>query len=243
MRVFLTFLFTIGFLSVIAQPGCPPPFGDDKNAFSPFHITIGTGITHLNGTLKDNDKLGHVLLGKVDYQFLKGLYIGVEGQIGALRAQSQDTIRAVRNNYLAAGMNLTIHPFEILMSEQFSNEKIQRGFNAFYVGTGMRAIRNKYDMDESYNLDVANYNEANGTWILPSLNIGFALPISTVKWNKTGYLSAIINAQFNYGSNENLDGFHARQLVTNEDGTVSNRLVDGHKDRYNAYYIGLRYSF
>lgn len=243
MRVFLTFLFAIGFLSVIAQPGCPPPFGDDKNAYSPFHITIGTGITQLNGTLKDNDKLGHVIVGKIDYQLLKGLYIGVEGQIGALRAQSQDSLKAVRNSYLAAGCNVTVHPFEMFMNDKFSNEAIQRGLNAFYLGVGMRALRNTYDMDDSYNLDVANYNDANGTWILPSLNIGFALPISSVKWSKTGYLSAIFNAQFNYGSNENLDGFHARRIVANEDGTVSNRLVDGQKDRYNAYYVGLRYSF
>ena len=243
MRIILTFLLAIGFLTIAAQPGCPPPFGNDKNSFSRFHITAGTGITQLHGTLKDNKKLGHVLLGRVDYQLSKGVYFGLEGQLGTLRAQSQDSSKAVKNNYLSAGVNLTLHPFELLVSDYFSNEFLQDGLNAFYIGGGMKAVRNKYSIDDSYNLDVANYKDANGTWIFPSLNLGFAVPIPRIKWMKKGYVSAVANAQFNYGSNENMDGFHARQIIHNDDGTISNRLVEGQKDRYSAYYLGLRYSF
>lgn len=243
MRFIFTFLFTVGMLGAAAQPNCPPPFGKDHTVISRYHVTVGAGVNKLLGTLQDNTKLGHSLIGRVDYQLIRGLYVGLEGQFGVLRAEAADSTRAVKNNYLSAGASLTIHPFEIFLSSQFSNEILQRTLHAFYIGGGMKAVRNSYDMDASYNLDVYNHNDANGTWILPTLNAGFAVPIPNLKWTKAGYFSIIANAQLNYGSNENMDGFHAKQIVYQEDGSASTRLVEGKKDKYSLFYVGLRYSF
>jgi len=230
-------------VSSLAQVGCPKPFGQTKGQINRFHISGGIGVTKLDGTLKDNKKIGQALLGRIEYQILRGLYVGLEGQLGILKAESTDSLRFVKNNYIAAGVVATLHPFELLLSDNISNEFLQKGLNSLYLGVGALAVRNSYVVDESRFLDVANYNEANGTWILPSLNAGLALPLYTPSIKKQNYFSIILNAQLNKGSNENLDGFHAREEYVNTNGTVSSRFVDGHKDNYHLYTVGLRYSF
>ena len=243
MKLLFSVLLGVGCLSAAAQTGCPSPFDKDDSFLRRFHFTVGGGVTDLKGTLRENEKLGHGIVGKADYQIIRGLYAGVEGQFGALRAESTDGTKFVKNNYIAAGLNFAIHPLEMLVGDYFSNRILQEGVNSIYVGAGVKAVRNKYDMDESQNLEVTNYRDANGTWMFPTINAGVAVPINKLDYKKNKFFSIVANAQFNQGSNENLDGFHAKQEFQQTDGSVGYRLFKGQKDNYNFYYLGLRYSF
>ena len=83
MRFYLILFFCICSLAPVIAQYCPPlsgKVGETKR----FHITAGYGITQLYGDVNENNAVGSSGTITVDYQFRKGLLIGIESQFGSL---------------------------------------------------------------------------------------------------------------------------------------------------------------
>lgn len=261
VRNLFSLILTLLFFSAQGQQGCPTPFGA-QNELKRYHVAAGIGGTKLYGDIDKSGTFGSAFFVKGDYQIKRGLYAGIEGQFGSLDAVAEfPDYREVKNNYLAAGLMITFHPFEFFSSgESFKESALDVMKNSFYVGVGLLGIMNNYKesvyRDEDYYesgymgpVPPGNYGPIesdNGTgnpvfkkkinsYTKPSLNMGFAVPINR-RYSKSGsYWSALINAQFNYANNDLLDGY----MPYNEDF----QRIGTKNDMYTMYSLGARYSF
>lgn len=125
------------------------------NADQKFDLTAGLGTTLLYGDIKHETNLGFGAVLKLDYKVYKGLYLGVEGQMGRLRAKGDDNPlspdwdpRHVTNQFYYTGLfNATVYPYRFFVNER---ELFRRsGFekiilNGFYVALGAGGIFNNY---------------------------------------------------------------------------------------------------
>lgn len=248
-RILLTFILTFSVFLTIAQPNCPSPFGKQYNAngFNRYNVSLNYGITRLKGDQPDPGTSGNVFILKFDYQFIKGLYFGVEGQYGKLVSYpSFIDKREVDSKFMSGGLTATVHPFEILAND---NRKINAGkrlLNSIYVGAGFAMISNSLDsvyrdlespesfgtIDYYLEENVPIFKKKVSATILPSINLGLAFPF---KSSKAAFFSFIFNSQFNFANNDDLDGYVPLDKV----GTK----ISAKNDRYNIYSVGLRYSF
>jgi len=252
MRYLLFAILLLNLSVAHAQLDCPVPFGTN-NGDQKYHITIGVGQTKLYGDMDKSGTMGTAFFLKVDYKLLKGLHIGVEGQIGSLEAvPSIVDERYVTNNYYSGGVFLTAYPYDILANSKSSyNYSLKdRLLSGLYVGLGISGLRNSYKEGDIYrdpNLlytygPIAYYDENNlpvfkekiNSLLLPAINAGLAFPINKHTTRTGRYWSAVLNAQFNFANNELLDGY----IPYDQNG----RRIESNNDMYTFYSLGVRYS-
>lgn len=254
---FLIILFVVYPFLLVAQQTlyCPPI--DASGKVSRIDITAGVGPTLLYGDIDNfssNTGIGFVLKG--DYNFYKGLYVGLEGQIGRLSVTGNNDPRFVRNNYLAGSLHLTVYPYRMFVTERELLTKSsvhQFILHGLYVGVGIGGILNRYE--DVYRVDdsVPSSGIFNGPHIInedgekewlssardvlfPVVNVGLAVPFNKYSSRSRGYFSGVGNLQFSFSQGEDLDGYDPRL----PDGS---RLPDWRNDMYLFSYLGLRYSF
>ncbi|ERJ59770.1 hypothetical protein [Sphingobacterium paucimobilis] len=263
-RAIFAVVFVFVIITVRAQPGCPPPFGV-QNELKKYHIAAGVGLTHLYGDIHKAGTLGKALFIKGDYQIKRGLYAGVEGQFGILEAMEDNILansnRYAKNSYMAGGLMVTFHPFEFFaLGNGFQTSALDVLKNSFYVGVGVLGIMNNYKddvfRDEGYYLldykgpvppgnygPIDHYNEKGipvfkkkiNSVTIPTVNIGFAVPVNR-RYSKSGnYWSVLVNGQFNFANNDLLDGYMPYDDQFRRIGTKN--------DMYTMYSLGARYSF
>ena len=247
------FLFLFVFLSTIFNTFgqlCPPrsgKFGESKI----FNITAGYGITKVFGDVNANNSFGSAGVLKFDYLLKKGIYLGAEGQLGNLITQVRNSSNPIQsqNDYSALGLSLSIHPFELLERKSYRYSQSTSILNSLYVGLGAMYVFNDYSFiyrnindpvtfgpieDIMQSGEIVFQNKTK-TFVLPSLNVGSALPVNTIFKNLDSPLSVVANFQLNLGRNDYLDGYEPHRL----DG----QAIPSRDDVYNFLYLGLRYSF
>lgn len=255
LRTIFAAVFILGFSVVKGQEGCPAPFGM-QNEIKRYHVAAGVGFTQLYGDIDKAGTLGRAFFVKGDYQISRGLYVGLEGQFGSLEVMSTlKDPREVTNNYLAGGIMLTFHPFEFLLSRSVTRPSVGNMLmDAFYVGVGVMGIMNNYDSvyrksDGDAVVPPSNYgpietDDGTGNPVfkkkinsvtIPTVNVGFAVPINR-RYSRSGsYWSVLVNGQFNFANNDLLDGYMPYDAQFNRIGTKN--------DMYTMYSLGARYSF
>ena len=153
-RILSLGLISIPFLLNAQTLKCPPVdrYG---NANQKFDLTVGAGPTFLYGDINHETNVGYAGALKLDYKLYKGLYIGLEGQLGRLTARGNDNVldpdwdpRFVENQFYVTGLlNATVYPYRFLVNERdlFRATGIEKYvLNGFYVGIGAGAIFNNY---------------------------------------------------------------------------------------------------
>lgn len=250
MKKITLLIFSVVFVGhIYAQPNCPDPMSHKPigNELNRCQIGAGGGITTLSGNRKNANAFGMAGYLTFDYQVVKGAYVGLRGQFGSLRMEALPTDkRELNSSYASFGGGISIHPFELLLQQENDTE---RGsfLNAFYLGADIMSLSNKIssiyrEAPNTYTYGPVDHVDVNGdpvfkdkvgTTILPSFNVGLAPILNHKSKNK---IKLVLNAQFNFGNNDDLDGY------TPVD--VNGSLVEpNHKDGYNFYSLGLRYSF
>lgn len=229
-----------------------PPLSGKLGEYSPFHVTASYGITKIYGDINSNSAIGSAGTIQLDYQFIRGLYIGIETQFGSLKTEvnSNAEPRQSHNNYFAGGFVLTAHPFQLAAKQSYMHRRLTDDIlESFFVGVGSFYLINNYDYiyrnvnDKSTYGPVEAYDEnqepvfitRTRTLILPSLNVGTVIPLSPRTYHKSNLLSLVVKAQLNFGQNDLLDGY------TPHDS--NGRRIETADDVYNFYSLGLRYSF
>ncbi|MVZ65181.1 hypothetical protein GQF61_04900 [Sphingobacterium sp. DK4209] len=147
-------LISIPFLLNAQALKCPPvdAYG---NANQKFDLTMGGGATWLYGDINHESNLGYAGVLKLDYKLYKGLYIGVEGQLGRLRSKGNDNPldqdwdpRYVINQFYATGLiNATVYPYRFFINERdlFRASGFEKYvLNGFHVSIGAGGIFNNY---------------------------------------------------------------------------------------------------
>lgn len=246
----LSFLFITPLL--VFSQYCPPLSGKADGGRQ-FHITAGYGITKLYGEVHNNNALGTAGTIKVDYSYIRGLYIGLESQFGALRTESINSgdPRESHNDYIAGGLVATLHPFEFFTDRKYSRPTFGDLFlESLFVGVGALYIINNYDyiyrdvnnlntygeIEEINEYGYPSFKERTRSFIFPSLSFGTALPLNYQYNNYRGnVLSVVLKGQINFAGNDLLDGYSPY--------TSEGNLAKSANDVYNFYSLGLRYSF
>ena len=251
-------IFCFLFISVRAQLFCPTPYGKFNGDVKRYHITAGYGFTALYGDIDAEERYGNSGFIKFDYQIIKGIYVGVEGQTGILKNRGAlGDRRFVNNKYNAFGFVMTTHIFDLLLNDKnYSNNSFGENLlDGIYVGVGILGLRNNYksifrdEYDYKTNGPIERDNQGNFLYdsngkiifkeklnsiTLPTLNFGVAIPLID-NLRKDNYFSIVLNSQFNFNNNDELDGY----IPYSADA----KKVIGNKDFYNFYSAGLRYSF
>jgi len=252
MKHYLSLLFvnlTCVFMS-FGQLRCPPVYGD--NSLRKFHITIGGGITSLYGDIDKSNTAGWGTYGRLDYTIIRGLNIGGEGQIGSLEAVSNPPYdrREVKGNYFNLGLSMSAYPFDMSLGSNRRRssfgERLARGFYLgvgggfiynFHRGHNFRDLNNlgTYGPPDSDDV-LANprFKQRTSSLLLPVLNGGFTIPFTNDSFRQKGYWSIVINGQFNFADNDDMDGY----VPLKADGT----RLGKENDYYGFYSLGVRYS-
>lgn len=218
-RSSLLLLFTFISTHIFAQLYCPPIQG--KRSEGRFHIAVGVGPTLLYGDLGSPETTGFAGYLAGDYTVIRGIDVGIEGQLGSLQAVGEDISdnREVTNNFKGLGVMVKVFPFRLLTEKKFNRMSFADNLKeSLYVGVGVLGIVNSYD---------SIYHERANSITLPTLNIGFAIPVNQLSTSTGRYWSVILNGQFNFANNDLLDGYDV--------GTKN--------DFYSFYTLGVRYSF
>lgn len=264
MRSIFLLLFCFITVSIAsAQLNCPPPFGKKSGKSSSgdgaFQLTLGAGLTDLKGDIPKANSFGIGTYLNLDYRFYKGVYAGLRSQFGSLKAKGSNfDVREMDSRYLGFGAGFYVHPFELILSSNSSRQSESIGrdiLEAFYVGADVLYVSNTIKsinrnnlIDNSFYGPIKYYNN-NGVPIfkntvtslmLPSVNVGFAPALNKIRdnrrvnGNKTIY-RLVFNAQFNYGNNDDLDGYVAYDK--------NMKSISKGNDKYNFYSLGLRITF
>ncbi|MCA5003760.1 hypothetical protein [Sphingobacterium bovistauri] len=250
MRILTIFILILLVNNSVNAQYCPPLVGK-VGEIKRFHITGGYGVTSTYGDISENEEYGSAGTILVDYQFTKGVLIGLESQFGTLISGSSQNANVMQshNNYFAGGFRLSFFPFSF-----FSNKKVLTNYSSvilesLYLGVGSLYIINSYDyVYRDYNQPktfgtIAGYNDIGEpifrdrtrSLILPSMNVGCLIPLKSNMSQSGSLLSLVLNAQSNFSQDDELDGY----TPYGSDGS----LVEGKNDVYNFYSLGLRYSF
>ncbi|WP_270086963.1 hypothetical protein [Sphingobacterium sp. SYP-B4668] len=247
MKRSLLYLLALALLTPIssyAQLDCPPVIGGARKANDKFHVTLGVGPTVLYGDVpKAGMGLGAYL--KADYRIYKGIMVGLEGQIGSLKAEAvSDTTdkRKANNSYYAGFINVTVYPFQFTSTGSSYSSPTELLLNSIYLGVGFGGLQSKYkelrhadgfvDYGDGAVAGTARMPEKTKSMLFPVANVGAAIPINKFNYkNRTGrYFSVVFNGQFSFADDE-LDGFRVPHY-----NSKSN-------DMYAFYTVGARYSF
>ena len=259
MRKFLLFIILcLGFTNLKAQLFCPNGYGKYSENLKKYHVTAGYGVTALYGDVTTSEQFGNAGLVKFDYQIIKGLLVGLEGQFGTLKNIGDNSDRRyVNNKYKAGGIMLSAHIFDLLLEDRKYTFKSfgENLLDGIYVGVGILGVSNKYssifrddndyitygpiEHDDNGNVIYDNngrilFKEKINSITLPTFNTGIAVPLIS-SYKNNNFFSIVLNAQFNLSNNDELDGYIP------SDG--SGRNISKKNDVYNLYSAGLRYSF
>lgn len=247
-RYSLLLLFTCLSSTIFAQLYCPPVHG--KQGDKSFHISAGAGLTYLKGDINKPNTAGRAAFVRFDYTIMKGIDLGLEGQFGTLEAIGDITdSREVKNKYRGGGIVATIYPFKLVSEKQYTSPSFGKTLKeSFYIGVGILGIVNNYDsiyrdpnMPATYGPiayydddDEPVFKERINSVTLPTLNVGFAVPINKQYSSNGRYWSILLNGQFNFANNDLLDGYMPYDANFDRIGTKN--------DMYSFYSLGLRYS-
>ncbi|MFZ4261236.1 hypothetical protein ACFRAE_04290 [Sphingobacterium sp. HJSM2_6] len=258
-------LFCLPFLVEAQMLRCPPVDAMGNTA-QKIDITAGAGVTLLYGDIRHDNNLGWGTVLKADYRVYKGLYAGLEGQIGQLRAVGEnnpleagwDPRGVINRPYIAGMVNLTVYPYRFFINERMLFR--ESGFekfvlNGLYVGVGFGGIFNNYSDVVRGNTFTYTNNQGNSVtrtfpegamngpvdggndWLLPVANVGISIPLNKYSsYYRNGYFSFVANSQFNFSRGEDLDGYNPIDIDTGEPTSKYN-------DMYNFTYLGLKYTF
>lgn len=192
---------------------------------------------------------------------IQGGQLRATGQRNYPEQQDWDP-RYVRNRYWAGSVNATVYPYRFFVNERdlFKKSKLEQFvLNGLYVGVGLGGVLNNYseiereltygqglvngeyetEPDGTPRLDIEGeilYLDKTKSALLPIVNVGLAVPLNKYYSHGPGYFSVVINSQFNFANNENLDGYDPR-------GGTGERPAGASNDMYNFTYVGIRYSF
>lgn len=265
MNLKISLLLLLPFIvsSAAAQLYCPPAFG--KRAEGKYHIAIGAGPTILYGDVDKPGTTGFAFYLAGDYTLLRGVDVGVEAQLGTLKAIGEDLDkRFVSNSYKAGGLMIKVFPFRLFSKNKFRAVSFVGNMReSFYVGAGVMGVINNYARSDIYregNIDdaIPNYTwgpiqrdgdghmlviddevqfkERINSVTLPTLNIGFAIPVNQLTSTNGRYWSVMLNGQFNFSNNDLLDGYMPYSPRTST-------RIGTKNDFYSYYTAGIRYSF
>lgn len=256
MRSLTLFLFLVLTQVTFAQRYNAYNYCSESNKFN---ISVSPGITYLYGDIDKSKNFGTAMVFKLDYSVYKGVYLGVEGQFGSIKANNSELDRrSLDNNYQAAGFFVTVHPFELLFDSSNKNYATRNSFttrlkNSVYVGVGILGLRTQYGSiyrdpnnpgtfgpleltrDEN-GQTVSVYANETRSITLPSINAGIALPIAkSLKPFSDNYFSILLNGQFNFVNSDEFDGY----IPYNSEM----ERINTRNDMFSLYSLGLRYSF
>ncbi|GHE41727.1 hypothetical protein [Sphingobacterium griseoflavum] len=265
MRIRL--LLSLGISSVLiplglhAQLNCPPVGKINFNR--KINVTLGVGPTLLYGDIVRGKNVGIAGVLKGDYKLYKGLYAGVEAQLGILNAygRNYDQVdipvdyeqrdpRFVKNYYYSGSLNLTIFPGLFFVDERQEFRKPALGTlvgRGLYVGFGVGGVVNNYDklyrninsnasqaeFEYDANGDIVKYKTPTRDILWPIGNLGLFMPLNKYSSYDGRYLSLVVNTQFNFAKDDQLDAYRPF-------------LGEGRRskgDVYNFTYVGLSYTF
>ncbi|WP_093363843.1 hypothetical protein [Sphingobacterium wenxiniae] len=149
-----------------------PPIDQSGQGLQKFDVTAGVGPTLLYGDINHRSNIGYGAFLKADYKLYKGIYVGLEGQVGKLKAKGNQSIdardwdpRYVDNSYYAGLVNATVYPYRFFINER---ELLRKGFfernilYGFHVGIGAGLIFNTY---KDVNRQFEGYEDADGNII------------------------------------------------------------------------------
>lgn len=220
-----------------AQLNCPSPTGQQKA--DKFHLTVSGGPTFLYGDKNSANTRGAAVQGKLDFRIIKGLLVGVEAQTGTLDATPWDSDqRSVRNAYSMGAVNVTVYPahFFTEIARNYNPSFGEKLVNGLYLGVGAGGTYNFYrDIDYDNTDDESYYPRGSKTksLLLPVTNLGVSIPLSNpYRGFRTGYWSIVVNGQFAFSDDDDLDGLNPTSEEANKN-----------KDMYSLYSAGLRFSF
>lgn len=239
------------------QQGCPSPFGKTDESLKRFQIGAGLGLTTFKGERKSANAMGTAGYFNFDYQFAKGLSVGIRTQYGSFKISPNNfDSREMDSRYFGYGAGILIHPFEVINGKADRRNGTSIGRNIaedFYFGVDILNVSNRFNYIYRNLADQNTYGpiegyDANGepifknkvnSLMLPSFNIGLA---PTLNRSKKGHTSAnknvlrlVLNAQFNFAIDDELDGYTPYGENMNK--------INEKNDVYNFYSLGLRYSF
>ncbi|MCI0919828.1 hypothetical protein [Sphingobacterium rhinopitheci] len=258
MKSIITILLCLVVVSFAkSQPGCPSPFAKTDETMKRFQIGIGGGLTALKGDRKSANAMGTAGYFNFDYQFVRGLYAGLRMQLGSLKMSPVNyDYRESDARYFGYGAGVLIHPIELINGADNRRRATSMARNLvkdFYIAVDVLNVSSRFN---SVYRDLSDYNsygpiegnDADGVPIfknrvtslmLPSLNIGLAPVLnSRTQTNSSGkknVIRLVLNAQFNFANNDELDGYTPYDQNMNR--------ISEENDRYNFYSLGLRYSF
>lgn len=243
-----------------AQLKCPPTGKMANNGR--INITLGAGPTLLFSDINKGRNIGVAGVLKGEYQVYKGIFAGLEGQIGILNSYGKnydnenfeidyDTRdpRFVKNYYLSGNINLTIYPGLFFVDESRDFRKptlatlIGRGL---YAGIAFGGIINQYDklyrdFDNPYTDGEfergedgeLRYRTPTQDYMWPIVNLGLAMPLNKYSSYGRGYWSMVLNIQQAFSTGDQLDAYRTARTTSGSYST----------DSYNFTYLGLKYTF
>lgn len=244
-----------------AQLHCPPVGKIDYDR--KINVTLGVGPTLLYGDIVNDRNLGVAGVLKGDYKLYKGIFAGVEAQLGILNSYGrnydnnnipidyeQRDPRFVKNYYYSGSLNISIFPGLFFVDEKMEFRKPSVGTligRGLYVGLGFGAVVNNYDKlyrDENSNAsqaefeyddagNIVKYKTPTRDILWPIGNVGLSMPLNKYSSYDGRYLSLVINTQFNFAKDDQLDAY--RPFIG--EGQRSKG------DVYNFTYLGLKYTF
>lgn len=264
LKISLLLLFAFITSTAFAQLYCPPTFG--KRTEGKYHVALGAGPTLLYGDLGNPNTTGFAFYVAGDYTLTRGIDVGLEGQLGSLKANEDVGDRYVINNYQGLGLMVKVFPFKLFNEKQYRPKSFLNNMKeSFYVGAGILGIVNNFNPNNIHrnaNVESTEYDTPNETWgpikrndddtpyvfndeqqfkdrinsiTLPTLNVGFAVPVNQLTSSSGRFWSVMLNGQFNFSNNDLLDGYMPYQSGTGNRVGLKN-------DFYSFYTLGIRYS-
>src|SRR5690606_12922456 len=223
LKISLLLLFAFITSTAIAQLYCPPTFG--KRTEGKYHVALGAGPTLLYGDLGNPNTTGFAFYVAGDYTLTRGIDVGLEAQLGSLKANGARTDpRYVVNNYQAGGIMVKVFPFRLLTEKRFRPTSFGNTMKeSFYVGAGILGIVNNFNPNNIHrnaNVKSTEYDTPNETWgpikrndddtpyvfndeqqfkdrinsiTLPTLNVGFAVPVNQLYSRSGRFWSVMLN--------------------------------------------------
>lgn len=259
--IFTSCLFFAMLISAAkAQLNCPPTGKIENNGR--INITLGVGPTLLFSDINNGRNMGVGGVLKAEYQIYKGIFAGLEGQVGILNSYGKNydnenfeidyanrDPRFVKNYYITGNINLTVYPglFFVDESRDFRKPSISTLIGrGLYAGVAFGGIMNQYDklyrdFDNPYTVGEfergpageMRYRTPTQDFMWPILNLGLSMPLNKYSTYARGYWSMVLNIQQAFSTGDQLDGYRTRRPTEGSYKT----------DSYNFTYLGLKYTF
>lgn len=167
LNISLILLFSFITSTALAQLYCPPIYG--KRNEGKYHVALGVGPTLMYGDIEKANTSGFAFYLAGDYTVTRGVDVGLELQLGTLKAIGEELDnRFVTNRYQAGGVMVKVFPFRLFTEKKFQKASFVSSLKeSFYVGAGMLGVINNYAKQDIYreaNLLSMDYDTPNYTW-------------------------------------------------------------------------------